>query len=806
MTRFSFASAKPHLIALLIFIVVSLVYFSPLLEGKRLRQSDIIQHTGMSKEVVDYRAKTGKEPLWTNSMFGGMPTYQVSTYYPSDLMVYLDRLLDFELPQPAGCLFKTLLGFYFLMLVFGTSWEIATIGALLYAFSSYFFIILDAGHNSKANAMAYLAPTIAAFIMLFRGRYLLGGTLTALFLALEIDTNHFQITYYLFIVLLLLSIYYIYEAFKTKAFKQYLISAVIFGIGIGISLIPNVSRLWTTYDYTNYSTRGASELKDKKSSTGLDKDYALGWSYGIGETFTLLIPDFMGGSSGENIGTHSETYKTLQSNGVPSDQSRQFVRNAPTYWGDQPFTSGPVYVGAIVIFLAVLGFMLWQNNLRWAMLVITLISFFMAWGKHFDLFSGLMFDYFPGYNKFRTVSMALVIAGVTIPLLAGIGLKEFFTNNNVPDKKKKLFRAFAYTAGICLIFVLIGPSIFDFKGENDKAELPAWLTDSLLSDRASLFRTDALRSLVFISLCYGALHFYLAGKLKKQYAFIALGFLGLLDMWLVDKRYLNSDNFVAAQQVKNPFNPSRADQQILQDKDPNYRVLNLAVNTFNDASTSYFHKSVGGYHAAKPKRYQELIENQISKNNMEVLNMLNTKYIILPNKETNEPFVQRNPSALGNSWFVKDIKIVANADSELNALSSFNAAATAILDKRFAPAVSGLGTFTDSTAKITLESYAPNDLVYSSSSKQEGLAVFSEAYYDKGWKATIDGKETPHIRVNYVLRGLRIPQGNHKIEFKFEPEAYYTGEKISLAGSLLLFVLVIIAIGFEIRSSGKEHA
>jgi hypothetical protein len=805
--KFNFKSLVPHLIAVVVFLVISLAYFSPLLQGKGLQQSDIMQHKGMSKEIADFRAKNGTEPLWTNSMFGGMPAYQISVLYPANLLSYVNSTLELGLPQPANYLFLCLLGFYFLMMVLKVDYRLAIAGAIGFAFSSYFFVIIDAGHNSKAHAIVYMAPVVASVLLAYRGRLLLGGALAALFMSLEIYCNHPQITYYLLLIIGAISIGELYNAFKEKTLPTFIKAAVVLMVASFIAIGSNITSLWATYEYGKYSIRGKSELTQYKGNAGIDKNYAMGWSYGKAETMTLLIPNFMGGASVSELGTNSNLYKAFEQNGVPAQQAKQYCKNMYTYWGDQPSTAGPVYFGAIICFLFVLALFLVKGGVKWSLLAVSVFGIMLSWGNNFDGFTTFFFNYLPGFNKFRSISMALVIPQFTVPLLAFLGLRSLFIEKrNADEIKKYLLWSFYIVGGLVLIFVLLPGVFFDFIAASDDRLKSAGFTDILINalreDRQSLLRMDALRSLVFIALSFGLIWFYLKNKVKREYVFIGLSLLMLIDMWGVDKRYLNNENFVSKSQITQPFQPSEADLQIKQDSDPNYRVLNATVDVFNDASTSYFHKSIGGYHAAKMRRYQELIERQISKNNMSVLNMLNTKYFIVNNPETKQPVVQKNPGAMGNAWFVKEYKLVANADSEINALTNFNPAQTLFVDKRYAADMQGLTITADSTNTIKLTSYKPNDLNYQSSAKTEQLAVFSEIFYDKGWNAYVDGKLTPYFRGNYVLRAMRIPAGAHKIEFKFEPTVYATGEKISFASSAILLLLVAGALFVELRKEG----
>jgi hypothetical protein len=784
----------PHFAVMLAFIGLSLIYLQPLLEGKELMQSDIIQFKGMSKEIVDFREVSGEEPLWTGSMFSGMPAYQISVLYPNNWSKTIINWFNIGLPRPANYLFLLMAGSYFLFITLGMGWRYAVVGAFGIAFASYSVIIIEAGHNSKVHAMAFMAPVLGSILLAYRGKYLLGAALTALFLSLQIATNHLQITYYLLMIVLLLGLVKLMEAAKQGQLPHFAKATGMLVVGAVIAIGPNISALWTTADYGAETMRGKSELSTQQESTGLEKEYATRWSYGVGETFTILIPNFMGGASSASLDEKSNVYEALIDNRIPREQARRVIENMPLYFGTQPFTSGPVYLGAILCFLAVLGLLVFRGMDRWWLLAAFILSIVLSWGHNFALFTDFFFDHVPGYNKFRAVSMTLVIAQVVVPILAVFGLKAFLEEDNKTVKINKLYIASGVVGGLCLIFALMPTMFHDFASENDgqlvQAGYPEWLVDALLDDRQSLFRADAFRSFVLIAVSAGLLWLSAFGKMKANLAVSAIAVLVLGDLWQVDKRYLKNDDFVSSRQNKAMFTPTEADLQILSDPDPNYRVMNLTVSTFNDASTSYHHKSIGGYHGAKLKRYQELIDSCISRNNMEVLNMLNTKYLITRSEQG--PRVQRNPMALGNAWFVDEVSLVPNADAELAALSrlGFSARQTAIIDQRFADELANPIIVPDSAAVITFDEYRPNYLKYSYTAEKPRLAVFSEIYFANGWNAYVDGEPFPHFRANYVLRAMSLPAGDHIVEFKFEPKVYATGEQYSLAGSVLLLLFV----------------
>ena len=809
-----FKKISPHLIVILLFVGISFTYFSPVLQGKLLNMADITHHKGMSKEVTDFREATGEEALWTNSMFSGMPAYQISTRSNGNLIQYVAKTISLGIPRPANLLFLYLLGFYLLLLSLKVDYRLSAAGAIAFAFSSYFFIIIMAGHMTKALAIAYLPMVVAAVLYTYRGRMLLGGVLTALTVALELYANHLQITYYLVLILILIGLVQFIKDFKANNLIDFAKRSGILIVAALLASCTAITRLSTTMEYGTESTRGKSELTDNldNKTSGLDKDYATSWSYGIAETFTLLIPNFYGGASQGELSTDSETYQAIKR----APNAKQLIKQLPLYWGIQPFTSGPTYAGSIVMFLFIFGLLFVKSEMRVWILLATIMSIMLAWGKNFMPLTDLFLDYFPGYNKFRAVSMILVVAEFTLPLLGFVALNKFLlekdedyeTDSKVKDvrtqkvshvvvKSKKLRSlnlAFYIVGGLSLIFALMPSLFFDFVGGQD-ANLAknGWPIDALQADRAGLLSADAWRSFTFIALTFGAMWMFLKNKISSKYVILIVGVLVLADMWTVNKRYLNDDNFARKSKVQVPYKATAADQQILRDTDPNFRVFNQSVSTFNDASTSYFHKSIGGYHGAKLKRYQELIENHISKGNMAVLNMLNTKYFITPKGQA-----QQNPGAMGNAWFVNEINLVANADAEIAALDGFKPSNTAIVDTRFSEQIiDGLDNIASS---IVLTEYKPNYLKYNSNSTNDGIAIFSEIYYDKGWNAYVNGELKPHFRANYVLRGMKIPAGNHVVEFKFEPAVYHVSEQIALASSVVLLLLLAFVSVKELKS------
>ena len=797
----------PHIAAVLGFLILSIIYFSPVLDGKQLNQHDTSTSIGASKEIGDYNRTHDDLALWTNSMFSGMPAYLIGLPTKTVLSAVYS-LTNLNHWRPVSFAFLYFIGFYIALLLFGVNPWLAIIGALAFGFSSYNFIIIAAGHNTKAIAIAYMAPIIAGIYYALRKNLWMGGAVFSLFLALQIFANHIQITYYTLLIVLVLSATELYYFIKEKRLMEFARRVGFLAVFALLAVASNTSRLWTTYEYGKYSIRGESELShDKENQTsGLDKDYATAWSYGIGETLTLLIPNFRGGSSMSGLDAESESAKVLNQNGVPN--ANNAVRGLG-YWGDQPFTSGPVYVGAIIFFLFILGLFLIKGRIKYWILIATVLSIVLAWGNNLMAVTDIFLDYFPGYNKFRTVSMILVIASFTMPLLAILTVQKIVDGKiDKRDWQKGLMWSLGLTAGLSLIFSLLPGVAGSFLSAGD-AQMPDWLKPSLILDRKELLRGDAFRSTVFIVLAAGLLWAYVSQKLKLNTALSILGLLILIDLWTVDRRYLNNDNFIAAQQAKVPFIAAKADQEILKDNDPNYRVLNITVSTFNDASTSYFHKSIGGYHGAKFRRYQELIDIHLNKEiqqisqslpkvrsmsgldsifrDLKVLNILNMKYLIYnPNAAP-----ARNSHAMGSVWLVDRYKLAENADQEIALLNQIDPSKEMVVNKKFADHLSGLSLKNDTTATISLTSYSPNKLEYLYKGSGEALAVFSEIYYPKGWNAYIDGKEAPHFQADYVLRSMVIPAGEHKIEFRFEPKSFLTGSTIASLSSVVLLLLLI---------------
>ena len=807
MIKFSWKKSLPHIIAIILFLLLPIVYFSPVLENKQLNQHDSQTYIGMSKEIVDYNKKSDDLALWSNSMFGGMPAYLVGLPIKT-IISSVYNLTNLYNWRPISFIFLYFAGFYLALLLFGVSPWLALAGALGFGFSSYNFIIIAAGHASKAIAIGYMAPVIASFYFTLKKEKWIGGALFGIFLALEIYSGHPQISYYTLLILLIMGITELVFAFKNKEIPEILKRIAIIVAFTLLAVASNTSRLWTTWEYGKYSMRGKSDLTNDKANktSGLDRDYATSYSYGIGETLTLLIPDFNGGSSTVGFGENSETGKMLRSNNVPN--ASVVVKQLPGYWGGQPQTSGPVYFGSIICFIFILGLFILKGPIRIWVVIATLLSIALAWGHNFMPLTNLFLDYFPGYNKFRTVTMILVIAGFTFPLYAILTLQKII-NRELDSKKllKPLAWSIGLTAGIALIFAVLPGMAGSFTSPID-SQLPDWLQGSIISDRQSMLQSDALRSAIFILLGAGVIWALVEEKIKVSNGLLILGILIVVDMWGVDKRYLNDALFVSAQEARNPIKATAADQAILQDKTSDYRVLNMAVSTFNDATTSYFHQSIGGYHGAKMRRYQELIDFHIGNEmaligqrlekiktesgmdslflGLNALNMLNTKYLIY----NPQAVPIQNKHALGSVWLVDKYQFVDNADQEIAAIKIIDPAREVVIDKKYQAMLNGVILRSDPEANIVLKEKSLNKMTYHYQGNGNQLAVFSAIYYPKGWNVYIEGKIVPHFQADFVLRSMLLTKGNYDIVFKFEPVSFLVGSVISFWSSILLLLFI----------------
>lgn len=786
----------PHALAVLGFVFISLIYFYPVLSGKKILQSDIVQYKATARELIDFREKTGEETYWSNSAFGGMPTYQLGAQYPHNYIKKVDGVLRF-LPRPADYLFLYYLGFYILLLALKIKPLKAFFGALAFGFSTYLIIILGVGHNAKAHAIAYMPLVVAGAIMVFQKRWIVGGLLTMVAAALELNANHFQMTYYLLIFLLVVTVCFVYKAIKENDLKELIYSFGIFLVAGIIAIGVNATGILATQEYAKESTRGKNELtftpdgKKNESDSAMSYDYITEYSYGIAESFNLISPRIFGGSNSENVGTKSALYEFAISQQVPEDQAKEIVKGLPTYWGDQPIVAAPAYIGAVVFFLAVLALFIDKRKIKYAFLAGAIVSLVLSWGKNFSLLTDFFINYIPMYNKFRAVSSIQVVLELCMPVLAILGLQSFFKADAI-QKKSALLKSAGVSIGILVVLLLV-KSMFSFAGTGDGYLLESYgpeFINALKEDRKSLYTADLLRSMVLIFLTFGVLFLALKNTISEKAGIVVVGLLMVTDLFLIDKNYVNATDFVNASEADAPFVMAPFDEMILQDKS-HYRVFEVSPNVMSDARASYFHKSIGGYHAAKPKRMQELFDYQIAKNNIEVLNMLNVKYLIQKN-EKGEQFPMQNSQANGNAWFVKQLKMVPNVDAEMKALSNFDSKNIAIINQQDFGAIfkNEPTSFDTQSAKIELTSYKPNHLKYVSNNPKDGYVVFSEMYYSKGWNAYIDGKQVPHERVNYALRGLRIPAGKHTIEFKFEPQVIKTGSMISLVSFILMLGLL----------------
>lgn len=800
----------PHALVLLGFVLISLIYFYPVLQGKQIFQSDIAQYTGMAKEQNDFRKAEKIEPYWTNSAFGGMPTYQLGAKYPHDYIGMIDDALLF-LPRPADYLFLYFLGFYGLLLVLKIDPLKAFFGALAFGFSTYLIIILGVGHNAKAHAIAYMPLVIAGFILVFQKKYIWGGLLTMFAVALEINANHFQMTYYLLIFLLVLSGYFIYQSVKEKEYKSLLTSFGVLAIAGIFAIGANATNLLATAEYANFSTRGKSELTinaDGTKSVGnsaMSRDYITEYSYGIAESFNLIAPRLFGGSNSEALGKDSAMYEFMMTQQVPESQANDFVSAMPTYWGDQPIVAAPAYIGIVVFFLGILALFTDKRKIKYVFLSGAIVALVLSWGKNFPALTDFFIDNVPMYNKFRAVSSIQVILELCFPVLAIMGLQSFFNL-----EKEARFKALWQSAGIAFgiiaaLFLLKGS--FSFAGANDgyfsETYGPAFV-DALKSDRMTLYSADLLRSGFFILLAAGVLWLFIKEKFTQNTAIILVGLLMVFDLFFVDKKYVSAKDFVSRSEVEVPFQETHADLQILQDT-THYRVFEVSGN-LSSARASYFHKSIGGYSAVKPRRMQQLFDYQIAKNNIEILNMLNVKYIIQTDS-TGASFPVQNPDANGNAWFVENLKLVNKPDDVMKALGKLDTKKVAVFNvHHFGSKVENarLKENWDANGTIKLDIYKPNYLKYTSENTGKGLAVFSEIYYENGWNAYIDNKKTDHFLVDYVLRAMIVPAGKHTIEFKFEPQVIKTGSTIALFSSLGMLLLLIGGIYFEQRKKKQE--
>lgn len=820
----------PDLVAIVLFALLSFVYFFPAdIEGRMLFQHDTAAGVGIGQEAKEYYEQTGERTRWTNSVFGGMPTYQISPSYDSNKpLQWVQKVYQLFLPSYVCLTFILMLGFYILLRAFGLSVWLSTLGGILWAFSSYFFILISAGHIWKFITLAYIPPTLAGIVLAYRGRLLAGGVVAALFVALQIASNHVQMSYYFLFVILFIVGAYFEKAWREKTLPQFFRASAVLVAAALIGVAANLSNLYHTYTYSKETMRGKSELVQtgeaaKQTSGGLDRDYITQWSYGVGETWTLLVPNFKGGAS-----VPLSQSETAMEKANPMYSS--LYNSLTQYFGDQPMTAGPVYVGAFVLFLFLLGCFIVKGPLKWALIGATLFSIALSWGKNFMPLTDFFIDYVPMYNKFRAVSSILVISEFTIPLLAVFALKKILEEPQVLRDKVALGVSSVLTLGVSFL-LWMAPGSFSagfipaqeaqmLQQAVDGGMIPASELNGILANlgemRAALVQADALRSFLIIAIGLLLLMLYTTGKLRQSLTVGGIAVLCLVDLWSVNKRYLNDGQFVPKSVQTTTFNKTPTDETILKDPALDYRVLNLASNTFNESNTSYWHKSVGGYHPAKLRRYQEMIERHIAPemqaayseiaraggemdsvdaSKFRVLNMLNTRYFILPAGQQGQTVPILNPYAYGNAWFVDRVQYVDNANEEIDALHTADPAGTAVVDARFKEALKGLTeSHRDSLSTIRLTSYEPNRLVYETRNSGDAVAVFSEIYYPDGWQVTVDGQPVTLGRADYILRALYLPAGEHTVEMRFDPQSLHVTEGIAYTALALMLVGIMAVI------------
>ena len=815
----------PAAAALALFFVVSAVYFAPQFRGEVLPQHDVMQYDGMAKDINDMRESTGEDPQWTGRMFGGMPAYLINVAYPAQLVKNtLGRVVKI-IDTPAAFLFFAMTAMWLMLLIFGVNPWVGVVASLAYGLSTYFLLIIGAGHITKMWALVYAPLMMGGAWMTLRGNMWAGGALTALTASLEIGANHPQITYYF---LLAMAAFWISEgvtAFREKHFRNFALRTAVLAAAGLLAVGSNFSPLWYTAKHSKETMRGGSELAStaETSKNGLALDYATAWSYGRTESLNLLVPDFMGRESGTAFAPDGEVAAVLNDYGL-----RGAAQQLPAYWGTQPYTGGPTYLGAAAIFLAALGVALVRGRNKWWIVAVSALTLLLAWGRNLMWFTELAFDWLPGYNKFRTVSMALVVVQWTVPLLGALALMRLW-RDEIP--RRRLFKALGWAAGVtgglCLLLAVAGGSLFDFGREESAAmmteqfhqilkannmqeyldrgmdaEMGIATADAMAAERASMMQADAWRSLLMILLAAGGVALFALRRINKYALTALLGAVMLLDLVPVDLRFLSHDDFISAR--RRQITATAADKAILADKDPGFRVLNLTVSPFQDATTSYFHRSVGGYHGAKLHRYQDLIDRHLSKMNMNVYNMLNTRYVIVPDQQTGRLSVQHNPEANGAAWFVDSVAFVETPDLEIDALTTTDTKRVAVVDERFADALQGVVPAADSTASIRMTEYRVNLQRYEYTAPAEGVAVFSEIYYPHGWTAYVDGEEAPYFRADYVLRAMALPAGNHTVEFRFRAPHYAALTAVTRTCSLLLLAGLVAAVSVAAVRKRKQ--
>lgn len=836
--------------SIILFVLIAVVYANPVLNGKQLFQHDIVQYKGGAKELLDYRAQNGEETYWSDSMFGGMPTYQMGAQFRGDIIKKIDEVLNF-LPKPANYIFLLLSGFFFLGIVAVRNWKYALLGATFFGLSTYFYIALAAGHNGKIHTVAYFAPLLAGILLVYiRKKYIWGFIVTTLFMGLQVAANHPQMTYYLFLALGFLFLSEIYRAFKGKiTWKHFGISTGIIALAMVLGVGMNSQRIMANSEYITETVRGKQILNNNRHTsdkTGMDKESMLMWSYGKLETLNLFIPRLMGGASNEEGSDRMmQRVQEMVQDNVTSQQEMDRISKgfgSLTYWGEQPGTSGPAYQGAVVCFLAILGFFFAWKKYRYWILAASILTIFLAWGSNFMAFSDFFIDFVPFYNKFRAPSSILVVVELLFPLIAIIGLYRFFNSETAEEKqiandltedyKKKILTYVSIAVlGITLLLLVFGKSILGFYTSNEKTYLPPYLLDFLVDERNKLFRIDAIKALMYVGITAAVLFLSLKKKLNQNIAIIIIGVVSLFDLWSVNKRYLNNDNFTDRTFTENPFQTESSDLlmqkvgdntnlksllndakinqtlETIADKDKtHYRIYNQTLGTFSETNTSYFKSSIGGYHAVKLRRYDDLINEYFSKMDTvripKILNMLNTKYMIFGDSENPDAVI--NPNANGNAWFVSDVKFVNSPNEEIRQIAEVDNKKTAIVATTDRKYFDGKPLQADSTASITLTKYQPNELEFNTQSKTPQLAVLSEIYYPKGWKMFVDDQEVPYIKADYLLRAVYVPSGNHKVKMLFEPAVIEKGKVVSMVAFGLFLLLSLAGIYFLWKSKNRK--
>jgi len=811
----------PHILVFAGFIILSIAYFSPVLQGKQILQSDILHYNGMAKQQRDFKADTGEEAYWTNSGFGGMPTYQLGARYPYTYIKNLDLSLRF-LPRPADYLFLYLVGFYILLLSLKVDFKLAALGALAFGFSTYLVIILGVGHNSKAHAIAYMPLVLSGIILTFRRKYIIGFIVTAIAMGLELVANHFQMTYYLMLLVIVLGVVYLIDAYKKKLLSHYFKSVGILLVAVILAVGLNAANIMATQEYAKESTRSKTELTinpdgspKKNISSGLAKEKITEYSYGFLETFNLFIPRFLGGGMGEDLGKQSNFYKFYRSQGAPPLEAAEAAKGVPTYWGNQPIVEAPAYIGAVVIFLFVFALYLVKGRLKWWLVSGSIVAMLLSYGKNLGFLTDFFIDYIPLYDKFRAVTSIQVILELCIPVLSIFGLVKLFNDYDKTETKLKALKfSVIITAGLCVLFLVFRYAgiILDFEGIRDAGwtqEGGGPFVDAIVADRKSIFTKDTLRTLILVLLSAGTIYLFLKQKLSEVKVVIVFAVLILFDLVGVDRRYVNTENFVSSREVQKPFQPNNADKKILSEPG-NFRVYDVSsgagravsakVGAMSTGATSapYFHNTLNGYHAAKLKRFDELSTFFPFLRHPEMLNMLNVRFIISED-ENKKPYPFLNEDPNGNAWFVEKIIPVNSANEEMLSLLDLKTKREAVTSSFTAADVKKQTFKVDSLATINVKTYKPNYIKYESINANHGYAVFSEMYYKNGWNAYINNKKTDHNRVNYLLRGMEIPKGKHIVEFKFEPQVVKKGGKIALVSSVLLLLIVLGGLFFEFR-------